>query len=132
VVSAPPATTRPSGERSHRRRGARQEASARAWLEARGFRVVDANYTVRGGELDLVIMDGSTCCFVEVRSRRGNTFGTALESITPRKMKRLVLAARRWLSEHDQDAPVRFDVMSRDGEATAWCHVTDAFRPEEP
>ncbi|MBI5496919.1 MAG: YraN family protein [Deltaproteobacteria bacterium] len=110
--------------------GARQEADARAFLEARGWTVLAVNYTVRGGEADIVAMDGDTCCFVEVKARGSAVFGTAAEAVTPRKARRIVVAARRWLHEHALDGPVRFDALCRDGAGAPWVHVPDAFRPE--
>ncbi len=128
------AAKRRVGEASHRRAGARAEEEGVAFLTALGFRVLHQNYTVRGGELDVVAMDGGMLVFVEVRSRSTRSsaaFGGALGSVGPKKRRRLVLAAQHYLAQHaPADVPARFDVLYRDP-GTGWQLMRDAFRPEE-
>jgi putative endonuclease len=119
-----------TGEQSHRRKGARAEVEARVAAEAWGYRVVAVNHTVKGGEVDIIAWQGEVLCFLEVKHRSNNAFGTALEAVTPRKAARVAVAAQRWLVDHPVDAPVRFDVLFRDGDGGAWQLITDAFRPE--
>jgi putative endonuclease len=119
----------PRGDKSTRRRGAVAESEARAFLLAQGYTILDHNHTVRGGELDVVAQDGPVLCFVEVKTRASAAFGQALEGVTPRKARRVVLAAQRWLLDHPVDAPLRFDVVTRDGNGP-WVLCKDAFRPE--
>lgn len=89
------------------------EGAARAWLEARGWTLLDANAVVRGGELDLVMRQGRTLVFVEVRQRRAGRFGDAAESLTPAKRARLRRAARRWAHARygRVDLPMRIDAV---------------------
>ncbi len=95
------------------------------------MRVVARNYRCRAGEIDLVMSDRGALVFVEVRYRRDARFGTALETITPRKRARLVRAASHFLQSHPrlQDSPCRFDSIGIDGEGEAatiqW--IRDAF-----
>lgn len=91
-------------------RGREAEALAAAYLEARGLRVVDRNFRIRGGEIDLICRDGRTLVFVEVRLRSRSDFGGAAASITATKRRRLVLAARVYLMRHP-DAACRFDCV---------------------
>jgi putative endonuclease len=79
--------------------GARAERLAADYLKARGLRILARNYRVKGGEIDLIVRDGDITVFVEVRLRRSRAFGGALASITPAKQRRLILAARCWLSQ---------------------------------
>ena len=100
-------------------RGAAAERLAGAWLRRRGLRPLDANYRCRAGEIDLVMRDGETLVFIEVRYRRDNAFGRGAESITRTKQQRIVKAASRYLQQHPRWANdvCRFDVISLSGDA---------------
>ena len=100
-------------------RGRRAEALARRWLEAHGLTFVEANYRCAAGEIDLVMRDGQVTVFVEVRYRASNRFGEPVETIGPRKQRRLTLAASHYLQ---RVAPrgsreCRFDVVTLCGSA---------------
>jgi putative endonuclease len=101
-------------------------------VEAHGYVVLARNYTVRGGELDIVARDGEVLCFVEVKSRKSAAFGSALEAIGAQKRQRMTWAAQRWLHEHPTAGMVRFDVIARDANGQDWTLIRDAFRPESP
>jgi putative endonuclease len=89
-----------------------EDAVAR-WYIAAGYTVLDRNWRVREGELDLVVRDASTIAFCEVKTRRGDGFGLPVEAVTARKRQRLRLLARRWLAGYDGGAgSLRFDVAS--------------------
>jgi putative endonuclease len=77
--------------------GRRGEEIAAAYLARKGYKVVQRNWSCAAGELDLVVEDGATLVFVEVRTRTGRQFGTAEESITPAKQARLVNLAQAYL-----------------------------------
>ncbi|MFW5452584.1 YraN family protein [Thioalkalivibrio sulfidiphilus] len=112
---------------STQRQGRRGEARALAYLEGRGLRLLEHNYRCRGGEIDLVMRDGATTVFVEVRLRRNRRFGGAAASITPSKQHRLCTAARHYLMVRGMpDGPVRFDVVALEGdEPVDW--IRNAF-----
>ena len=95
--------------------GQRMELIACHYLECHGLHLQARNYHARRGELDLVMTDQDTCVFVEVRYRRSLQFGSPLDSITPRKQQRLILAARHYLMQHAVDIPCRFDIVSLSG-----------------
>jgi putative endonuclease len=99
--------------------GAAFEYRARAALEAAGLQLLAHNYLTRRGELDLVMREGDTIVFVEVRYRRHAGHGDATASVTARKRGRVILAARQWLGAHPEHAqrPCRFDVVCYDGPA---------------
>jgi len=105
-------------------RGREAETQAVAYLEARGLRLLARNFRVRGGEIDLIMRDGKTLVFVEVRSRSRADFGGAGASITATKQRRIVLAARHWLARHG-DCACRFDCLLFDAGQPAW--LRDAF-----
>ena len=93
--------------------GAWAESQAAEFLQRHGLRLLARNFRCRLGELDLVMAEGTTLVFVEVRSRRSNRFGDALESVTASKRRRLLSAARLFLASQDSPATAcRFDVVS--------------------
>jgi putative endonuclease len=98
---------------ARRRLGAAGEAAAAAWYEARGYQVVDRNWRVREGELDLVVRIDRTIVFCEVKTRSSDRFGVPAESVTASKQRRLRTLAARWLAAHPTvRGEVRFDVAS--------------------
>ena len=78
-------------------RGREAETLAARYLEAYGQRVLERNFLVRGGEIDLICRDGKTLVFVEVRLRRNSDYGGAGASITASKRRPIILAARHYL-----------------------------------
>ena len=99
--------------------GARFEQRALESLEHAGLKLVERNYRTRFGELDLVMRDGNTLVFVEVRYRRDSRFGGGAASVGPAKREKLTRAAQGFLQAHPRLAamPCRFDVVAFDGEA---------------
>ena len=68
------------------------------------------------GEIDLVMRDKQATVFVEVRYRRSDCFGSALESVDARKQRRLITAAQHFLLTHKSNACCRFDVVGIGGD----------------
>ncbi|MCF8152114.1 MAG: YraN family protein [Burkholderiaceae bacterium] len=95
-------------------KGAAAEQLAADYLLRQGLLLVERNFRVRGGEIDLICRDGKTTVFVEVRLRSRADFGGAAASITSAKQARLILAARHWLQRHGE-TPCRFDCVLLDG-----------------
>jgi putative endonuclease len=82
-------------------------------LAARGYVIHARNWRCATGELDLVTEKDGTLIFVEVRTRRGDRFGTPEESITPKKRAKLTSAALTYLDEHAAtDRAWRIDVVA--------------------
>jgi len=91
------------------------EDRALAHLRDAGLRLVARNYRTPGrggGEIDLVMRDGATLVFVEVRRRGRADFGGAAASIGSAKRRRLVFAARLFLLRYPAPPPCRFDVVA--------------------
>ena len=103
-----------------RSQGSLYEQKARAYLETQGLKFIAANQTFKCGELDLVMADGDTVVFVEVRQRKSNRFGSAVESIDYRKQQKWLNAANIWLfTKRNQSldtAKCRFDVVAFEGD----------------
>ena len=108
-------------------RGAEAEAMAAAFLERKGLRVLARNYRCRLGEIDLVVRDGDTTVFVEVRQRASQAFGGAAASITAKKRGRLVRAARHYLSRLPTTPACRFDALLIEGDPPRIDWIRNAF-----
>lgn len=93
--------------------GAWGEAAARDHLLSRGYEVRAANWRCPEGEIDLIVETQGMLVFVEVKTRRGAGFGAPQEAVGPRKARRLVLAAARYLEDqHLADIDWRIDVIA--------------------
>jgi putative endonuclease len=80
--------------------GRRGEQLAAERLTALGYTLVERNFRCAAGEIDLVARHGESWVFVEVRTRRGDRFGTPEESITRRKRGHLIASAQHYLQAH--------------------------------
>jgi putative endonuclease len=96
------------------------EDAALDWLQQRRLELVERNFRCKGGEIDLIMQDGDTLVFVEVRKRADKQHGGAAASITPAKQKRLIAAAQHYLQRYRMPPACRFDVVAIDGEETVW------------
>ena len=82
--------------------GAGFEKSAETYLRRRGLKTLERNYRCRRGEIDLVMTHGDYLVFVEVRYRASREFGDPLETITPRKQRRIIAAATHFLAANER------------------------------
>jgi putative endonuclease len=112
------------------------EAAALAHLLRHGLRLECRNYRVargpnsRGGEIDLILRDrDGTLVFVEVRQRRDASAGGALASVGAAKQRRIVFAARHYLSRWSEPPPCRFDVVAIVGSDLQWLRSAFAATP---
>ncbi|WP_462187769.1 MULTISPECIES: YraN family protein [unclassified Frankia] len=81
-------------------------------LAAVGAEILDRNWRCREGELDLVVQDGESLVFCEVKTRSGTRYGSAAEAVVGRKAARIRRLAARWLAEHPHASSlVCFDVL---------------------
>lgn len=107
--------------------GQAAEDIAAAWLQRRGLRLLTRNFRCKAGEIDLILRDGASLVFAEVRYRSSAAKGGAAASITAKKRQRIVTAARYYLMDKP-DQPCRFDVVLLDKlapDAVEW--LQDAF-----
>ena len=95
------------------------ERVARAHLEAKGYRILTTGFRTREGEVDIVAERDGVVIFVEVKTRRGDAMGSALEAIDARKARRLLLAAQSFgLDRTDLPPGRRIDLIAIDLDAT--------------
>jgi len=108
--------------------GALAEQLAAQYLQQQGLKVIQANYHCRFGEIDLIMQDGDTHVFVEVRLRSNASFGGAAASIDARKQSKLLKTAQFYLSTFKNMPPCRFDAVlmhSKDLQQIEW--IKSAF-----
>jgi putative endonuclease len=113
-------TTKSSGDAAER--------LAEQFLLARNLRTVARNYRCRFGEIDLIMQDGETLVFVEVRMRASRNFGGAAGSIHVTKQRRLIATAQHYLAGLRHTPPCRFDAIlmnEMDVASVEW--IKDAF-----
>lgn len=110
------------------RRGRQFENLAADYLRGKGLELVSRNYRSRTGEIDLIMRDGKTLVFVEVRARGSDRYGGAVESIDFHKQKRLSRTAIHYLQHTREQSACRFDVVAigrKNGPEIQW--IKDAF-----
>lgn len=93
--------------------GIEAETIARDYLVQRGLIFIESQFYTKGGELDLVMRDQDTLVIVEVRYRDSDQYGSAEESITPHKKRKIIFATKCYLSRNPawNNHDVRFDVV---------------------
>ncbi|MBI2538002.1 MAG: YraN family protein [Gemmatimonadetes bacterium] len=128
-----PIKSNPAGWTDPRhRRGLAGERAAIRFLTARGWRILDHRFRMGRLEIDLVARRGPVVAFVEVKTRRGETFGSPLEAVGWSKQREIHRVASAWVDRFGRPRDVyRFDVI---GVTATPCrtqieHVEDAFRP---
>lgn len=76
------------------------EDLASEYLKRRGYRVIDRNFRIRYGEIDIVAIEDRTLVFIEVKTRTTDEFGSPFEAITPWKLKQLIRSAQYYKLTH--------------------------------
>lgn len=113
-----------------RRRGTDGESIAVDYLEKKGYRILQRNYRFHRGEIDIVARDEDQFVFVEVKSRRSDSYGEPEDAITTRKHKQLCKIAQGYMLRNNiEEKDCRFDVISikYTGEVPVILHLIDAF-----
>ncbi|OGJ52308.1 YraN family protein [Candidatus Peregrinibacteria bacterium RIFOXYB2_FULL_32_7] len=90
------------------------EKIAAQYLRAKGYEILDHNFYIQGGEIDLICNDQekNEIVFVEVKTRRNNTFGDPIDSISEWKIQKLTLAGEIYLQKHGfEEDNYRFDFI---------------------
>jgi putative endonuclease len=95
--------------------GVLAEQLALKYLQQHGLQLIAQNYRSRFGEIDLIMQDGATVVFIEVRLRRNAAFGGAAASIDTRKRQRIISTAQQYLAGLARAPACRFDAILLDG-----------------
>ena len=98
---------------SNQDQGKYGEDLAAEYLKKQGFKIIDRNFRIRGGEIDIVALEQDVLVFIEVKTRSSAAFGSPLEAITPWKLRALVKTAQFYKVKHRNlpDA-MRIDAVS--------------------
>ncbi|MBI5413477.1 YraN family protein [Candidatus Peregrinibacteria bacterium] len=93
--------------------GYKGEDLAARYLQDKGYKILEKNFTVRGGEVDLVAQDGGVLVFVEAKTRTGTSFGTGDESVNFGKKQKLRHTIQRYIAEKPNlaDSDYRVDLV---------------------
>ena len=111
------------------------ERVAKAHLESKGYRILVTKFRVREGEVDIVAERDGVVAFVEVKTRRGDAMGQAIEAVDARKARRLLLAAQVFAQKHDPLPPGRrIDLIAIDldarGRVVSLQHIESAVEDD--
>ncbi len=108
--------------------GGAGEAIACAYLQKKGYTLLEKNFRMGRYEIDLVMQDGGVLVFVEVKARTGQGAILGREAVNHTKRRHIVQAAAGYMQRHDAfDAPARFDVAEVDLSTGGVTHIPAAF-----
>jgi putative endonuclease len=110
--------------------GSGGERAAADFLIARGYHILERNFRCRGGEVDLIALDGSVLVFIEVKVRRSLARGAPIEAVTPVKQARVRRAAQEYLTFSGRVfGHIRFDVIAvmKSAKTTDITHLKASF-----
>lgn len=95
--------------------GSDGESLACKYIEKLGYQILERNFRIRGGEIDIIALDGKELVFIEVKTRLTHEFGNPFEAITPWKIKFLLKAALFYIVKTNWgDKPYRLDAVGVD------------------
>ena len=106
------------------------EQQACRFLERQGLFVLDKNVKLKCGELDIIMQDGSSIVFVEVKFRKNAMFGGATSSISKKQQRNLLNTAHLWLVKQKRSAThteFRFDAIVFEGTSDAVNWIKNIF-----
>jgi putative endonuclease len=111
--------------------GQQGERTAERYLLEQGLRLVTRNYRCQSGEIDLIMRDGDTLVFVEVRQRKSSDYGSPLETVSVAKQRKILSASQHYLQSEKISSrqAMRFDVVGviHDGKQARIDWVRNAF-----
>ena len=113
-----------------KRIGKEGETEAVEYLIKNGYVILERNYRAERGEIDVVVRDGKTLVFVEVKTKRRNGFGEPEDWVDEKKQSQIGKVAMRYLQDQNLDEiDCRFDVVtvSYDNEKKKIKHIKNAF-----
>lgn len=113
----------------HNEFGKQGEQLAADFLLEKGYEILARNYRYLNAEVDIIAKKGEILCIVEVKSRNTGFVEDISDSINKKKIKLLIMAADRFVNEHNLDIEVRFDVITviRNQGKFAMEHLKNAF-----
>lgn len=111
---------------NRRETGTQYEERAAEYLIAQNYQILERNYRIRSGEIDIIARDGTVLVFIEVKYRKNDESGNPLEAVDIRKQRKIIKVARYYLYQKKYgNVPCRFDVIGICGSHIE--HIKDAF-----
>lgn len=89
------------------------EEKACSYIQGLGFLIIERNFTLRGGEIDIIAIKDNILHFIEVKST--NSYDP-LYNITPKKLEHIISTAHRFMQKKQLDSPFQIDAISVQGE----------------
>ena len=80
------------------------------YLLENNYEIIKRNYTIKGGEVDIIAIKGEIIAFVEVKTRAKNSLVSGYEAITKSKKNRIFKTAQHYFTNNSVDFQPRFDV----------------------
>lgn len=106
------------------------EIAAANYLRKKKYKLIEANYTTRFGEIDLIVENKNYLCFVEVKQRNINSIATPAEFVDYGKQQKIIASAKLFLSVNPTKLQPRFDVIeiyTDNNEIKSIKHLENAF-----
>jgi putative endonuclease len=113
----------------HNEIGKRGEIMAACWLSERGFQIMFRNWRNQRGEIDIIARKKGVLHFIEVKTRRTNSFGHPEERIDKRKWRSMINSSMAFLEGFGEEAPFQFDIISIliESNTAKYFFIDDAF-----
>ncbi len=113
----------------HNQLGEKGEDLALDFLLKQGYELLARNYRYQKAEVDIILNQGNTIIFVEVKTRTSESFVEAEVAVTTQKQKRMISAANNFLTETSMDYEAQFDivVVILNSKEKSIRHIPDAF-----
>ncbi len=87
------------------------EQKASVYLKNHGYEILERNYRIRGGEIDIIAKKEKTVVFAEVKTRTQEAYGAPAEAVNYYKRENIRKTAQYYIMEKNLDLPCRFDVL---------------------
>ena len=115
----------------NRAKGIVGENEADVFLQSKGFKIIEKNWSMGKLEVDLIGTIGKYIVFVEVKKRHSKAFREPWEAVNRKKQRNIILAANIYLKKSHLDLEPRFDIVSivQDGQKIEIEHIEQAFWP---
>jgi putative endonuclease len=115
----------------NRAKGIVGENEAEVFLQSKGFKIIEKNWSMGKLEVDLIGTFGKYIVFVEVKKRHSKAFREPWEAVNRKKQRNIILAANIYLKKSQTSLEPRFDIVSivQDGQKIEIEHIEQAFWP---
>jgi len=103
------------------------EQIAADFLRKKGYTILASNYTTRVGEIDLIARKGEIVAFVEVKTRKNQSYLPASAAVGREKQRRITESAMQWIAENESRDQFSFDIIEVYTEDKTIRHIQNAF-----